>query len=83
MEERRREPQYNNPEMVLHLATYNAVSKHKSIRRAIRKGQVTHWGEEVPKRPFNNRTSKKNTRPFNELRKVIYGQLRSKDRIAQ
>lgn len=35
------------------------------------------------KRAFNNRTSKKNTRPFNELRKVIYGQLRSKDRVTQ
>ena len=74
MEERRREPQYNNPEMVLHLATYNAVSKHKSIRRAIRKGQVTHWGEEVPKRPFNNR-KRTDGRELQITKERIYGQL--------
>lgn len=74
MEERRREPQYNNPEMVLHLATYNAVSKHKSIRRAIRKGQVTHWGEEVPKRPFNNR-KRTDGREMQITKERIYGQL--------
>ena len=74
MEERRREPQYNNPEMVLHLATYNAVSKHKSIRRAIRKGQVTHWGEEVPKRPFNNR-ERTDGREMQITKERIYGQL--------
>ena len=74
MEERRREPQYNNPEMVLHLATYNAVSKHKSISRAIRKGQVTHWGEEVPKRPFNNR-KRTDGREMQITKERIYGQL--------
>lgn len=74
MEERRREPQYNNPEMVLHLATYNAVSKHKSIRRAIRKGQVTHWGEEVPKRPFNNR-KRTDGKELQITKERIYGQL--------
>ena len=75
MEERRREPQYNNPEMVLHLATYNAVSKHKSIRRAIRKGQVTHWGEEVPKRPFNNR-KRTSGRELQITKEKIYGELK-------
>ena len=74
MEERRREPQYNNPKMVLHLATYNAVSKHKSIRRAIRKGQVTRWGEEVPKRPFNNR-KRTDGREMQITKERIYGQL--------
>ena len=74
MEERRREPQYNNPEMVLHLATYNAASKHKSIRRAIRKGQVTHWGEEVPKRPFNNR-KRTDGKELQITKERIYGQL--------
>ena len=74
MEERRREPQYNNPKMVLHLATYNAVSKHKSIRRAIRKGYVTSWGEEVPKRPFNNR-KRTDGREMQITKERIYGQL--------
>ena len=56
MEEKKtKEPQYNEPKMMLHLAIYSAVGKYKSIRRAIKKGHVTSWGEEVPKRPFNNR----------------------------
>nr|DAG93494.1 MAG TPA: hypothetical protein [Crassvirales sp.] len=77
MEERRREPQYNNPKMVLHLATYGAVSKYKSIRRAIRKGHVTHWGEEVPKRPFNNR-KRTAGRKMQTIKEKIYGQLTSR-----
>ena len=67
----------------LSLLRYEAVSKFKSVKRAWRRGHISDYGLIYPKRPFNNRTSKKNTRPFNELRKVIYGQLRSKDRIAQ
>lgn len=45
MEEKKtKEPQYNEPKMMLHLAIYSAVGKYKSIRRAIRKGHVTSWG---------------------------------------
>lgn len=67
----------------LMLLRFEAVSKFKSVKRAWRRGHISDYGLIYPKRSFNNRTSKKNTRPFNELRKVIYGQLRSKDRIAQ
>lgn len=67
----------------LMLLRFEAASKFKSVKRAWRRGHISNYGFIYPKRPFNNRTSKKNTRPFNELRKVIYGQLRSKDRIAQ
>lgn len=67
----------------LMLLRFEAVSKFKSVKRAWRRGHISDYGLIYPKGPFNNRTSKKNTRPFNELRKVIYGQLRSKDRIAQ
>ena len=75
MEEKKtKEPQYNEPKMMLHLAIYSAVSKHKSIRRAIRKGQVTHWGEEVPKRPFNNR-KRTDGREMQITKERIYGQL--------
>ena len=43
MEEKKtKEPQYNEPKMMLHLAIYSAVGKYKSIRRAIRKGQAIH-----------------------------------------
>lgn len=53
MEEKKtKEPQYNEPKMMLHLAIYSAVGKYKSIRRAIRKGHVTSWGEEVSKETF-------------------------------
>ena len=75
MEEKKtKEPQYNEPKMMLHLAIYSAVGKYKSIRRAIRKGQVTHWGEEVPKRPFNNR-KRTDGREMQITKERIYGQL--------
>lgn len=67
----------------LTLLRFEAVSRFKSVKRAWRRGHISIYGFIYPKRPFNNRTSKKNTRPFNELRKVIYGQLRSKDRVTQ
>ena len=67
----------------LTLLRFEAVSKFKSVKRAWRRGHISAFGFIYPKRPFNNRTSKKNTRPFNEFRKVIYGQLRSKDRATQ
>ncbi len=56
MEEKKtKAAQYNHPKMRLHLAVYSAVNKYRSVRRAISRGHVTSWGEEVPKRPFNNR----------------------------
>ncbi len=39
----------------LNLAIYSAVPRFKSIRRSIKRGHVTPWGEEYPKRPFNNK----------------------------
>ena len=61
----------------LTLLKFEAVSKFKSINRAWKRGHITMFGLICPKRPFNNRTSKKSSRPYNELRKKIYGQLRS------
>ena len=66
----------------LTLLKFKAVSKFKSVKRAWRRGHVSIYGFIYPKRPFNNRTSRKNSRPFNELRKEIYGQLRDKGRLA-
>ena len=65
----------------LTLLRFDAVSKFKSVRRAIRRGHVSVYGFIYPNRPFNNRTAKKGTRPFNKLRKKIYGQLRDRNRI--
>lgn len=39
---------------ILHLRDYSGVRKFKSIRRAIRKGYVSLFGEIYPKRPFKN-----------------------------
>lgn len=55
-----------------------ASSKFKSVGRAIRRGLVSPYGDVYPKRPFNNRTSKNGTRPYNELKKKMYEQLKSK-----
>lgn len=81
MEEKKTKgPQYNEPKMMLQLAVYSAVGKYKSIRRA-RKGHVTSWGEEVPKRPFNNR---KRTlgRELQITKEKIYGELKYRNQAS-
>lgn len=40
---------------ILYLRYYTGVSKYKSIRRAIRRGHVSIWGDLYPRRPYNNR----------------------------
>lgn len=55
---------------------YNAVSKFKSVRRAIKRGHVDlFFGIVYPRRPFNNRRPTLD-RAHNELKKRIYGQLK-------
>ena len=39
------------------LIIFDAVSKYKSVARAIRRGDVTKYGTITPKRPFNNRVN--------------------------
>jgi hypothetical protein len=58
------------------LVTFEGVSKYKSVNRAIKRGLVSPYGEVYPKRPFNNRTSKKGSRFFNDLKKQVYVQYR-------
>lgn len=70
----------------LNLMSLEAVSKCRSIRRAIRRGKVTHYGVIAPRKPFNNRgnTCKrkgKHSRENNETKKVIYEQV--KHRVAK
>ena len=65
----------------LNLITYNGVQKFKSIRRAIKRNNVTKEGIIIPRRPFNNKanTSKREgiySRNTNELKKKIYEQIR-------
>ena len=66
---------------ILHLRTYEVAGKCKSIRRAIKRGQVSLDGILFPKRPFNNRTNtckRKGhySRTINERKKMIYEQLK-------
>jgi hypothetical protein len=53
---------------------FEAVSKYKSVYRAIRRGNVSPIGEIYPKRPFNNRKPTAG-RHLNEQKKMIYGKL--------
>lgn len=60
----------------LNLISYDGVNKFKSIRRAIRRGLVSATGVIYPKRPFNNRSRNKGTRPLELRKEAIYGQLK-------
>lgn len=56
--------------------TYTAVSKFKSVRRAIRRGHVDlMFGIVYPNRPFNNRKPTMG-RSHNQLKKRVYEQIR-------
>ena len=59
---------------ILHLRTYEAVSRFKSVRRIIRRGHVSLDGFIYPKRPFNNAKHSKNS--LNDRKKMIYEQLK-------
>ena len=63
---------------ILHLRTYEAVSRFKSVRRAIRRGHVSLDGVIYPKRPFNNAKHKKGS--LNDEKKRIYEQLKHRQR---
>ena len=64
----------------LNLVTYTGVGRFKSVRRAIRRGQVTPQGIIMPSRPFNNKKNSckrgKHSRPTNEEKKRIYASIR-------
>lgn len=66
--------------MPLHLNAFAAVSKYKSIRRALRREHVTIDGIIMPSRPFNNRLNSckrgKQSRPMNEDKKMIYASIK-------
>lgn len=70
----------HNRIMPLHLATYEAVRKYKSIRRAIRRGYVTSEGIIMPSRPFNNRKNSckrgKHSKQMNEEKKRVYASIK-------
>lgn len=63
---------------ILHLRTYDAVKRFKSVRRAIRRGHISLDGVIYPKRPFNNVKHKKGS--LNDDKKRIYEQLKHRQR---
>lgn len=63
---------------ILHLRTYEAVKRFKSVRRAIKRGRVSLDGVIYPKRPFNNAKHKKGS--LNDEKKRIYEQLKHRQR---
>jgi hypothetical protein len=63
---------------VLHLRDYSGVRKFKSIRRAIRRGHISVFGEIYPKRPFKNISRPKGSVTYNKKR--IYEQLKHRNR---
>ena len=56
------------------LTDFSGVKKFKSIRRAIRRGHVSIYGQVYPKRPFKNTKN-------NRYKRIIYGQLKHKATI--
>ena len=58
---------------ILHLRTYEAVRRFKSVRRAIRKEYVSLDGFIYPKRPFNNAKHGQNS--LHDTKKLIHQQL--------
>lgn len=63
---------------ILHLRTYEAVKRFKSVRRAIKRGHISLDGIIYPKRPFNNAKHKKGS--LNDEKKRIYEQLKHRQR---
>ena len=61
---------------ILHLRTFEAVKRFKSVRRAIRRGYISLDGFIYPKRPFNNAKHGKNS--LNDRKKKVYEQLKHK-----
>ena len=60
---------------ILHLRTYEAVSRFKSVGRAIRRSHISLDGFIYPKRPFNN-NAKHGKNSLNDRKKMIYEQLK-------
>ena len=64
---------------ILHLVDYSGVRNFKSIRRAIRRGHVSVFGEVYPHRSFKNISSKRGS--LNFMQKRYYEQLTHKNRM--
>lgn len=57
----------------LFLRNYSGVGKFRSIRRAIKRGKASLWGDIYPNKPYNNRKSHKKS--INAEKRRLYEQL--------
>lgn len=74
IEEHKSDPHVLFSKGVLSLRTFEGVKKFKSIRRAIRRGHVSIFGEVYPHRPFKNTSN-------NRYKRIIYGQLKGRNSV--
>lgn len=58
---------------IIYLRDFSGARKYKSIRRAIKRGHVSIFGDLYPKKPFNNRKCHMNS--VNAKKRRIYEQL--------
>lgn len=63
---------------ILHLRDYSGVRRFKSIRRAIKRGHVSIYGDVYPHRPFKNIKAKKGSITYKKKR--LYEQFTNKSR---
>lgn len=70
----KKQMQENFKNGTLYLMNFMGVNKYKSIRRAIKRGHVSMFGDLYPKRPFNNRGTKDSL-----IRRQIYGEIRQRN----
>lgn len=61
----------------LSLRNFIAVQRFRSVRRAIRRGHVSIYGDIYPRRPFNNRKRGPGTITYE--RRKVYEQFRNTD----
>ena len=59
----------------LSLRTFEGVGRFRSIRRAIKRGHVSLYGDVYPNRPFSNRKRNKGTATYD--RRMVHEQLRT------
>lgn len=63
---------------VLHLHSLSGIRKFKSIRRAIKRGHASIFGEVYPKRPFKNVKTKRGSVTWKRRR--LYEQYKGANR---
>lgn len=66
---------------VIYLRNFSGVRMFKSIRRAIKRGHVSVFGDIYPKRPFNNRKRNKRGDITYERRRTYEQLMHKQDKI--